>query len=274
MSFKIVAPYLRSEPRFVPVYDVNANAVDKVELPAVFRLPIRLDLIRRAFHSAHTARIQPKGRDPLAGKRRCGEYWGIGYGLARLPRLPNGRAVFAPNTVGGRRQFAPTPLKKIHEEINRKEMKLALASALAATSYIDFVKKRGHVIPQKLASSLPVIVVNDLEKLSKTKDVKAWLKSMELWLDVERAQSRIRIRAGKGKRRGRRYTNPKSLLFIVSSLDAPLINAIKNLPGVDYLTPATLNILKLAPGGMPGRLTVITLSALNKIGELFEVVTL
>ncbi len=272
MAIRIVATYLRPEPVTAPVYDINAKVVDRVVLPPLFRLPVRLDLIRRAFHSAHTARIQPKGRDPLAGKRRCGEYWGIGYGLARLPRLPNGRAVFAPNTVGGRRQFAPTPLKKIHEEINRKEMQLALASALAATSYIDFVKKRGHVIPQGI-EALPIIVTNDIEKVSRAKEAKEWLKAMGLWQDIERAQRRIRIRAGKGKMRGRRYTNPKSVLFIVSSADAPLVNAVKNFPGVDYLTPRTLNILKLAPGATPGRLTVITQSALEELKNLFEVIT-
>jgi len=271
MVVRIVATYLRPEPVTAPVYDLDAKPIDKVVLPMLFRLPIRLDLIRRAFHSAHTARLQPKGRDPLAGKRRCGEYWGIGYGLARLPRLPNGRAVFSPNTVGGRRQFAPTPLKKLHEEINRKEMQLALASALAATSHPEFVRKRGHIIPEHI-ETLPIIAVDAIEDLSRTKDVKEWLKRMGLWVDIERAQRRIRIRSGKGKMRGRRYTNPKSILFIVSSLDAQLIEAIDNLPGVDYLTPRTLNILKLAPGATPGRLTVITTKALEELKTIFEVI--
>ncbi len=273
MAFTIVAPYLRTDPIVAKVYDLEAKVVERVVLPDVFRLPVRIDLIRRAFHSAHTARIQPKGRDPLAGKRRCGKYWGIGYGLARLPRLPNGRAVFAPNTVGGRRQFAPTPLRKIHEEINKKEMRYAIASALAATSSRDFVMKRGHIVPQSI-DSLPIVVVDDLEKVERVRDMKSWLMKMGLWADIERAHDRIRIRAGKGKRRGRRYTNPKSLLFIVSSPRAPIINAISNLPGVDYLTPNTLHISKLAPGGAPGRLTVITVGALESIKSLFKVVTL
>jgi len=273
MVFRIVAPYLRTDPIVVPVYDLEAKPVDKLVLPEVFRIPVRLDLIRRAFHSAHTARIQPKGRDPLAGKRRCGKYWGIGYGLARLPRLPNGRAVFAPNTVGGRRQFAPSPLKKIHEEINKKEMRYAIASALAATSCRDFVVKRGHIIPENI-DALPVVVVDELEKMSRVRELKSWLMKMGLWLDVERAHERIRIRSGKGKRRGRRYTNPKSLLFILSRIDAPVVGALRNLPGVDYLTPSTLHILKLAPGGMPGRLTIVTVGALNDIRSRFEVITL
>ena len=267
----IVATYLHPPLKGTKV-SASGDIIGEELLPTVFRLPIRIDVIRRAVHSAITARIQPKGRDPLAGKRRCGHYWGIGHGLARLPRLYNGRAVFAPNVVGGRRQFAPSPLRKIHEEINRKEMQFALASALAATAHIEFVRSRGHIVPPNIVN-LPVIVENDLEKVSRVREIKDWLIKVGLWSDIERAQERTRIRAGKGKRRGRRYITPKSILFIVSSLDAPIINAIKNLPGVDYLTPTTLNILKLAPGGQPGRLTVITESALTQIGELFQVIT-
>jgi len=258
------------EKRYGVLIDLDGNVVDKVELPLVFSLPVRLDLIRRAFHSALTARLQPKGRDPLAGMRRVGESWGIGYSVARVPRLDTGRAVLAPNVRGGRRQFAPTPLKKIHEEVNRKEMKLAIASALAALANKSFVLKRSYVIPSNI-TGLPIIVVNAVENISKAKDLKSFLIKAGLWENIERTQERIRIRAGKGKMRGRRYIEPKSLLFIVSSLDTPIVKAVRNLPGVDYLTPTTLNILKLAPGGLPGRLCLISAKALEIIGQIYQV---
>jgi len=270
MARAIVVTYLAPPLKGTRV-SISGEIVGDEILPPVFRIPVRIDVIRRAVHSAITARIQPKGRDPLAGKRRCGHYWGIGHGLARLPRLYNGRAVFAPNVVGGRRQFAPSPLKKIHEEINRKEMQFALASALAATARIEYVRARGHIVPPNI-SNVPLIVDNDLERISRVREIKEWLSKTGLWLDIERAQERTRIRAGKGKRRGRKYITPKSVLFIVSNHRAPVVNAIKNLPGVDYLTPSTLNILKLAPGGQPGRLTVITENALAQIRELFPVI--
>ncbi|MEM3980391.1 MAG: 50S ribosomal protein L4 [Ignisphaera sp.] len=258
------------EKKFGTLVDLDGNIVDRVELPLVFSLPVRIDLIRRAVHSAITARIQPKGRDPLAGKRRVGESWGIGYGLARLPRLDNGRAVFAPNVKGGRRQFAPTPLKRIHEEINRKEMRLAIASAISALANRYFVMNRSYTIPSSIVG-LPIIVVNSVENLSTTKELRSFLVKTGLWINVEKAKDRIRIRAGKGKRRGRKYVESKSLLFIVSSNEIPLVKALRNLPGVDYLTPTTLNILKLAPGGLPGRLSVISLKALEMIGEIYQV---
>lgn len=256
------------EPPEVPVFNLDGSEVEKVKLPLVFGLPVRIDLIRRAYHSAHTARLQPKGRDPLAGKRRCGESWGAGHSVARVPRLDTGRAVFAPMVRGGRLTHPPRVEKKIHEEINKKEMKLAIMSALAAIAKPEFVKRRGHVIEVK---SIPVIVVNDLENISKTKELREILKKLGLWSDVVRAQERTRIRAGKGKMRGRRYITPRSFLLLVSNLEAPVIDAAFNLPGVDVATPETLSILHLAPGGVPGRLTLMTKRALEILSTKFEV---
>jgi len=257
------------EPKEVPVLSLDGSVVGNIRLPSIFGLPVRIDLIRRAFHSAHTARIQPKGRDPLAGKRRCGHYWGIGHGVARLPRLWNGRAVFAPNVRGGRRQFAPTPLRRIHEEINWKEMKLAILSALAASAKRSFVVSRGHLVPEGL--EVPIVVVDEFERLSRVRQVREVLQKLGLWRDVERAQLRTRIRAGKGKMRGRRYVTPKSILFMLSDVHVPVTRAVANLPGVDYTTPRTLNILQLAPGGVPGRLLVATRQAIETLGELYVV---
>ncbi len=258
------------EKRYAPLFDLNGNIVELIELPLLFSYPVRIDLIRRAVHSAITARLQIKARDILAGKRRVGESWGIGYSVARVPRLSNGRAVLAPNVVGGRRQFAPTIFKRIHEEINRKEMRLAIISALAALADKNFVLKRNYILPDKI-KAIPIVVVDDVEKLNSTKQIKEYLVKLELWSNIIKAQERIRIRAGKGKMRGRRYITPKSILFIVSSTDSPIIQAVRNLPGVDYLTPNNLNILKLAPGGMPGRLAIISQKALDILRQRYVV---
>ena len=53
-------------------------------------------------------------------------------------------------------------LTKIHEEINRKEMKMAIMSALAATARMEFVKRRGHAFE---LGYVPVIVVNEFENI-------------------------------------------------------------------------------------------------------------
>ncbi|MEZ0289530.1 MAG: 50S ribosomal protein L4 [Sulfolobales archaeon] len=261
------------DPGEVSVYDLNGSEVAKTRLPLLFGAPVRLDIIRRAFLSAFTSRIQPQGRDPLAGKRRVGESWGADHSVARVPRLDNGRAVFAPMTRGGRRTHPPTTEKIVYEDINKREMRLAIISALAATRRIDFVSRRGHIIPENI-KSLPIVVTDDLEKISGTSSAKEFLVRIGLWRDVERVSERIRIRAGRGKMRGRRYVSPKSFLLILSTPQAPAVKAFRNLPGVDVIWPNGLGIQHLAPGGVPGRLIVITQTALKMLGEKYVVRTL
>ena len=271
MVWTIVYPYKLEEAK-TKLYDVNGDVKEEITLPKVFGLPVRKDLIRRAFLSAFTAMLQPKGRDPMAGKRTTARSWGVGYGRARVPRLPTGRAMFVVFARGGHRAFPPRPDRVLHERINKKERVYAIASALAATAKKEFVLKRGHVFE---ADSLPVIVEDEVEdKISRAREAKAYLEKIGVWKDIVRSYERIRIRAGKGKMRGRRYVEPRSVLFVLTSYDKPLAKAVRNFPGVDIATPDNLGILHLAPGGEPGRLTVFSYSALKAVAEKYEVVTL
>ncbi len=265
-----VLTLLNLKPKVVPVFDLDGNEVGKLELPLIFSYPVRHDIIRRAFHSAHTARLQPKGRDPMAGKRRAGESWGAGHSVARVPRLDTGRAVFAPMTRGGRLTHPPRVEKVIHERINKKERIIAIVSALAATAEKEFVVRRGHVVP---VDTVPVVVDNKIEEVDRVAEAREILKNLKLWDDVVRAQRKTRIRAGKGKMRGRRYVTPKSILIVVSRLDAPAIKAFRNLPGVDVVVADMLSVLHLAPGGVPGRLTLYSKSAIDVLKEKYEVAT-
>ncbi len=260
---------LMREPPRVPVYSVDGSVVEEIQLPRVFGLPVRKDLIRRAFHAEHTARLQPKGRDPMAGKRTSARSFGVGLGIARVPRIPGiGRAAFIPSAVGGRLAFPPTPMKKIREEINRKEKRLATASALAATALPEMVRARGHVFEAK---AVPVVVVDEVEeKIRSTREARSLLEKLGVWQDIVRAQEKTRWRAGKGKMRGRRYVTPKSVLFVLNSHTSPFAKAVENLPGVDVAEPWYVNVLLLAPGGHPGRLMLVTRSALEALGKRFE----
>jgi large subunit ribosomal protein L4e len=264
---------LVTEPPRVPVYSIDGSVIQEVPLPRVFGLPVRKDLIRRAFFSEFTARLQPKGRDPMAGKRTTARSFGVGLGIARVPRIPGlGRAAFINSAVGGHLAHPPRPEKRIHEEINKKEKRLATASALAATARVEMVKERGHVFT---VERLPVIIEDKIEQsIVRVKDARALLEKIGVWADIERARARTRIRAGKGKRRGRRYVQPKSILFIVENHNSPFARAVKGLPGVSIAEPDLVNVLHLAPGGVPGRLTVITEKALYKLGERFDSIIL
>ena len=269
-GYTIMALYLR-EPLSVPLYSWDGGDAGQVVLPDVFRLPVRKDLIRRVYLSEFTAALQPKGRDPMAGKRTSARSLGAHHGVSRVPRIRNSmRAALVNMTRGGRLAHPPRVEKVIHERVNRKEKILGTASALAATSIPDMVRERGHVFN---AQFLPIVVEGSvLHRIETTKQALQLLEKLGLLPDIERARERTRWRAGKGKRRGRRYKTPKSILFIVDDHNSPFARAVKSLPGVDVAEPYTVSVLELAPGGEPGRLTFITDTALKALGERFRVV--
>ena len=245
------------------VYGLNGEVVEEIGLPHAFSEEFRPDIIRKAVHAIQSHRRQPYGPNPLSGINYAAENWGPGQGYARVPRLKGGRrAVIVPQAVGGRRAHPPKPQKNWNEKVNRKEMRKALRSALSATVIPEIVRERGHVFE----GDLPKIVVDDFEGLKKTKDVIEVLKAIGVYDDVLRAAERKRIRAGKGKMRGRRYTKKKSLL-IVTSKNSDVLKASRNLPGVDAVEARNLNVELLAPGGHAGRLVVYTKSALSYLGE-------
>ncbi len=253
----------------VPVIGVDGSEKGEVKLPPLFSAPIRKDLIRRAYLAEYTSRLQPKGRDPMAGKRTSARSLGVGRGLARIPRISGTiRGALVNSTVGGRLAHPPRVEKKIAEDINKKEKVLATASAIAATAVPELVRERGHVFETE---HLPIVIEDDvLKSIKRTRDAREFLSKIGVLPDVMRAEKGKRIRAGKGKMRGRRYIVPKSVLFVLESTETPLAKALRNIPGIDIATPQKLSVLDLAPGGVPGRLTVYTPSSLELLWERFK----
>ncbi|MEM3393852.1 MAG: 50S ribosomal protein L4 [Candidatus Methanomethylicia archaeon] len=261
------------EERKFKVYDLSGSVIEEIGDIWLFNIPIRKDIIKRAYLSSLTARIQPQGRDPLAGKRTTAKSWGVGYGVARVPRVKGsgypeaGTAAFVTMAVGGRRAHAPTVEKIIHERINKKERIYAILSAISATANAEFVYKRGHIA--SLIPQLPLIVSDDFEKINKSRDFKEVAIKLGFWADIERVKENIRIRAGRGKMRGRRYKIGKGPLIVVSD-DSPLMEAARNFPGVDVVEVSNLSVMHLSPGGVPGRLTIWTKSAINRLMNRFS----
>lgn len=250
----------------VKVFDLEGAPVGKIELPQVFDTPIRPDVIKRAVLAIQSARLQPKSRDLMAGKRTTAESRGVGLGLARIPRTkgPSERGAFAPGTVGGRHAHPSPKVKKITKKIPRKEKLLALFSAIAATASKKMVASRGHDvqgIPQ-----IPLVVINDLEGIKKTKDVEEALIKLGALTDVYRVRESIKTRAGKGKRRGRRIKHAVGPLIVVAE-DKGVADASRNIPGVDVVLVSSLNAEVLAPGTHPGRLTIWTAGAIEALSR-------
>lgn len=253
----------------VGVYDLEGNKVEEIELPKIFDTPIRPDLIRRAFIAAYSKKFTPYGKSPMAGRTSVAWSIGAGFDVARIRRIEGfGRAAMAANVVGGYRVRAPKPYKRLVRFINKKEKILALKSAIAATKDPVLVQFRGHRID--LVHELPIIVVDDFEKISKTKKVREILIKLGLKDELSRIEAGRRVRAGKGKRRGRKYKRKKGPLIVVSTKDAPLMRAARNLEGVDVKVVDNISVINLAPGGWPARLCIWSKRAILRLSEIIE----
>ena len=257
----------------VPVYDLKGKETEKVKLPKQFESPLREDLIRKAVKAIQKNKVQPHGSSKAAGRKSSAVFRGTrrGYGhsynwsVARLPRIllrggrRVGRVMNVPQAVGGPAAHPPRASRIWKLKLNDKERRLAIRSALTATTNKDTVVARGHNVP----NDYPFLVVDKFEELSKTKDVVAAFELLGLSSELERA-SKKKFRSGRGKSRGRTYKKTKGPLLVVSG-ESPVIKAAKNLAGVDVVIVNQLNADLLAPGAHPGRLTVFTKKAIEKL---------
>jgi large subunit ribosomal protein L4e len=253
----------------VNVYSVEGKKKGKINLPKAFDTEVRTDLIRTAVTRARANRRQPYGPGARAGMHHSVEQWGKGRGTARIMRVKGERrGAQSPGTVGGRKAHPPRPEKDWSQKMNRKEKHLARMSALSATSHKDLVEARGHQFNGKL--TLPIVMEEDFERLhedvdeSYTKEMIDILDDLGVYDDVERARVGRHQRAGRGKMRGRRFRTPRSILVVVEDVDA-MRPFFRNLPGVEIVTPNRMSTERLAPGGDPGRLTIISMQALEQM---------
>jgi len=230
-----------------------------IELPALFSEEYRPDLIKKAVMALQSARRQPHGSYPFAGICSSAVGWGSGRGSSHVPRIKNGsRAAKVPQAKGGREAHPPVVAKVLIKEINQKEKQKAFRSAVAASIRADLIKIRGHTFN----GEVPVVFEDKLEALDKAKDVISVLTTAGVYKDIERAKESKKVRAGRGKMRGRRFKQRKSLLIVTS--EKPL-RAARNLSGVDVVTVDQLNVEHLAPGMLAGRLTVWTEGAITRL---------
>jgi len=242
------------------VHNLDGADAGEVDLPGVFETQYRPDLVRRAVLAAQANRKQDYGADDHAGIRTPAESFGSGRGMAHVPR-EGGQARRVPQTVGGRRAHPPKPEKDRSFDLNDKERKQAVRSAVAATADADLVSERGHVFDEDV--ELPVVVGDAFEELTKTREAAEALAALGVHADVERADDAT-IRAGRGSTRGRAHRRPTSVLVVTSQEPS---RAARNLAGADVATAREVDAEDLAPGGQPGRLTVWTESAVAEVAQ-------
>lgn len=254
------------------LYDLQGKQVGQVDLPLLFSADVREDVIRRAVLAQQSAHRQPYGSDPMAGKRTSAHYHGsrhyryamMNKEMSRMPRIHGKvsghmawRARFAPQTVKGRRAHPPKAEKVWLQKINVKEKRLAIRSALAASA---------SSLARRMVDNSPIIFVNDFENVKKTKDVISAL-ALVMPKELDRC-SVIKVRAGKGKLRGRKYKKRKGPLIVVSK-NCTLIKAARNIAGIDAVSAGNVNAELLAPGAQAGRVLVVTEAALGELQKRF-----
>ena len=256
----------------VPTYTTSGTKNGEVELPLVFSTPYRRELIHKAFTNLNSHKFQPQGRHPTAGMDVVADSNDppTGQGVSRVARARGGgggrqgQGAEVASTRGGRQAHPPIVEKGIYKKLNKKERKLALCSAIAATASKELVESRGHKVEG--IESFPIIVSDDIESVSKTSDMVKILDSLKLTQDVKRLESR-KSRSGKSLLRGRSKKVGKSVLFVTKD-SAQISKAIGALPGVEARNAKELSVLDLAPGSDPVRLTVYSKSAIEEIAKI------
>lgn len=270
------------------IIDLNGNNKGEIELPRFFREKIREDLILKAFLSLQISQKQPYGSYVLAGKEvsasgkqshRRRKYKTLyGHGISRVPRKVMSRrgerffwvGAFAAGTVGGKRAHPPRAVQKV-KKINKKEKKKAFISALSATSSLESLKKRYEKSKEiKVGIELPFI----LEKVEgKNKEIENKIEELlskkigefsKRLIDIKR-----KVRAGKGKRRNRKYKKKAGILLVISDEEKKKKINLDNY-GIETIGVKELGVNHLAPGGIPGRFTIYTSQAINELKNKIE----
>ena len=256
----------------IPTFGVNGTKEDEVELPLVFLTPFRKDLIKKSFTNLNSHKFQPQGRRPTAGMDVVARSNDppTGQGVSRIAKMRGGgggrqgQAGGVASVRGGRQAHPPKVQKVIFKKLNKKENKLALCSAIAATQSKEIIESRGHKIEN--LNTFPIIISDDIETVTKTKEMIKILNSLNLMQDVNRLKGR-KARTGKSSLRGRSTKIGKSVLFVVSK-SKKISSSCGTIPGVDVRAVKDLSVLDLAPGGVPIRLVVYSKSALKEIENI------
>ncbi len=254
------------------VYSVSGVKQDEMELPQVFSTPVKREVIQKAYINLESHKFQPKGTHPTAGMDVVARSNDppTGQGSSRIAKMRGGgggrqgQAGGVASVRGGRQAHPPKVQKVIYKKLNKKENKLALCSAIAATSSKDLIQARGHKVGSN--ESFPIIVSDEIESIIKTQELVQTIESLNLTDDLNRLKDR-KARTGKSALRGRTKKVGKSILFVVKSSEK-LAMAAGAIPGVDVKAANDLSVLDLAPGSTLIRLTVYSKAAIAEIAKI------
>lgn len=251
-------------------------------IPEVFLNPIRPDIVQEVHKGMAKNKRQPYSVSEKAGHQTSAESWGTGRAVARIPRVSGGgthragQAAFG-NMCRSGRMFAPTKIwRKWHVKINQGQKRFATASALAASAVPPLLLARGHQISS--VPEVPLVVDSaafDGAAYAKTAAALTLLKAVGAGPDLEKVKGSKKLRAGKGKLRGRRHRQRRGPLVIYDpEVDGKeLVKGFRNVPGVETSSVYSLNLLQLAPGGHLGRFVIWTSAAFKALDTVYGTTT-
>lgn len=152
--------------------------------------------------------------------------------------------------------------------------RFATASALAASAVPPLLLARGHQV--SAVPEVPLVIDSAaFAGATKTSAALGLLKAVGAGADVEKVKKSKKLRAGKGKMRGRRYRQRRGPLVVYDpeTDGKDLIKGFRNLPGVETSSVYSLNLLQLAPGGHLGRFIVWTSAAFKALDKVYGTTT-
>lgn len=254
------------------VFDINGKEKGKVDLPKCFSSKIREDIVHKIIEAKKT--IQPYAPSPVAGMqysargkiRHRRHVWQTHYGrgMSRVPRKVMSRrgtqfnwvAASVPFARGGIRAHPPKIAGIINtRKINKKEMVLAINSAISATANKKFISKRYERLQEDDIKNVPFVLESKVTKI-KTKELIKLIKEVLGKKVAEVVFKKKTQRAGKGKMRGRKYKTTSGILMVVGDKEKIKTNIF------DMVEVKKLGVEDLARGGL-GRITIYTEDAIK-----------
>ena len=257
------------------LYDKNGKVKGDVNLPKCFSSRIRADILLKVFETQKGVFSQAYGAKEGAGaqysasgisKKKRHDWKGTyGKAISRVPRKIMSRhgasfnwiGATVSNTRGGRRPHAPRSEKNLFKKVNKKELILAMKSALVGTLDALSLKK-------KYQRKMEMGGVFESEILDvKTKDFILAMKNV-FGDSFESALKTKSIRAGIGKMRGRKYKSNAGMMFVIGNEEE------MKRKGIEVVKVSDLAVKDLAPNGVAGRLVCYSEKAVEEIGGRFK----
>jgi large subunit ribosomal protein L4e len=252
------------------ILDVNGKKKGDLDLPKFFSSNVREDIIFKILEASRRQALYAP--DFMAGRKNSASgklkhrrgVWKSAYkrGISRIPRKIiskrgsqfNWVGAQVPFAVGGRRAHPPKTLFS-GKKINKKELIIALKSALSATANEEYISKKYFTVNE--VKNVPIVVESKLLNF-KTRDL---FKALKKILGEELFSVAIKtkkIRAGKGKRRRGKYKTNAGMLMVIGEEEKLKTNLF------DVVSAKNLGVFDLARGGI-GRLTIYTEKAIKDL---------